>query len=79
MNANKEKPILFSVPLIYKEYNSTDMLIWRKLHFQGEVDSSVSKQTYMHKHWSPRQAGLPCSESTWALNIPREQNDHEDL
>lgn len=43
MNANKEKPILFSVPLIYKESNSIDMLLQRKLHFQGEVDSRVSK------------------------------------
>lgn len=64
MNANQEKPILFSVPLIYKENNSTGMLLWRKLYFQGEVDGSVSKQTYVHKHCSLRQVGLPCSEST---------------
>jgi hypothetical protein len=31
MNADKEKPFLFSVPLICKENNSKDILVGRKI------------------------------------------------
>lgn len=59
MTANKEKPILASLPLIYERNNFIDMLLQRKLHFRGEVDSGVSKQTYVHINTAP-QDGWAC-------------------
>lgn len=69
MTAHKEKPILFSVPLIYERNNFIDMLLQRKLHFQGEVDSSVSKQTYVHKNTAPQDGWACLARRTCGLQI----------
>lgn len=69
MTANKEKPVLFSVPLIYEINNFIDMLLQRKLHFQDEVDSCVSKQTYVHINTAPQDGWACLAQRTCGLQI----------